>query len=108
MEKLAGGWKRGVLVDHPVDDDPRCRACDGVCCRSFVSVELTFAEYQTLRALGAQRLEFSPRGRHRLLIEHGCEFQVGGRCSIYARRPGICRRFICCDEAGAGADPERS
>ena len=93
--------RHGVLRDHAVDDDERCRSCDGVCCRSFVAVELTFAEYERLDALGARRLEFSLRGRHKLVIEDGCEFLVGGRCGIYALRPEICRRFICDDAVGS-------
>jgi hypothetical protein len=86
------------LGERSVDDDPRCRSCDGACCRSFVAVELTFAEYQRLRALGARRLELSLRGPHWLLIENGCEFLAGGRCGIYADRPEVCRRFICDDD----------
>lgn len=97
MEKVAGRKRRGILVDRPVDDDGRCRDCDGCCCRSFPSVEISWPEYQALEALGARRLELSLTGHHRLLIENGCEFLVDGRCSIYASRPEICRRFVCCD-----------
>ncbi len=92
--------RHAILRDRSVDDDWRCRGCDGACCRSFVAVELTFAEYETLRALGARRLEFSLRGPHWLLVENGCEFLVDGRCGIYEHRPGVCRRFICDDVAG--------
>lgn len=92
--------RHAFLLDRAVDDDARCRACDGVCCRSFVAVELTWAEYETLQELGARRLEFSLRGRHKLVIEGGCEFLIGGRCGIYAHRPEVCRRFVC-DEAAA-------
>ncbi len=97
MEKLARARKHGVLLDRPVDDDPRCRDCGGVCCRSFPAVELSWTEYQRLGTLGARRLEFSITGHHRLVIENGCEFLVEGRCSIYRDRPGICRRFRCED-----------
>ncbi len=87
--------RRGVLADHPVDDDPRCRACDGVCCRSFPTVALESDEYRRLEELGARRLEWTFTGRW-LVIENGCEFQQpDGRCGIYAERPRICRRFIC-------------
>jgi Fe-S-cluster containining protein len=89
--------RHAILSDRSVSDDCRCQACDGVCCRSFVAVELTWAEYERLEALGAQRLEFSLRGPHRLLIENGCEFLVRGRCAIYEHRPELCRRFICDD-----------
>ena len=89
--------RHGILLDHPVDNDTRCRECDGACCRSFPSVVLTWQEYERLKALGASRLEFSLTGRHRLIIEHGCEFLSAGRCSIYADRPDICRRFTCTD-----------
>ncbi len=104
--------KHAVLSDRPVDAPSRCRTCDGVCCRSFVAVELSFAEYETLEALGARRLQFSLRGPHRLEIEGGCEFLVEGRCSIYPHRPELCRRFVCDDAveverpaAGAAATP---
>ena len=93
--------RHAILSDRPVDDPGHCRACDGACCRSFVAVELTWAEYQTLEALGARRLELSLRGPHRLVIENGCEFLVGGRCAIYPHRPGVCRSFICDDAVGA-------
>jgi hypothetical protein len=87
--------RHAAVSDRFVDDHWRCRACDAVCCRSFVALELSWAEYETLQALGAQRLQFSLRGPHWLLIEGGCEFLVSGRCSIYEHRPEICRRFIC-------------
>ncbi len=95
MARIAAERRRGVLLDHPVDDDPRCRGCDGACCASFPSVAIGWAEYERLRALGAQRLFFSLTGRHRLVIEGGCEFQVDGRCGIYPDRPEVCRRFVC-------------
>jgi uncharacterized protein len=95
--------RRGVLLDRFVDDDRRCRECDGACCRSFPSVALTFGEYERLVALGAQRLVFSFRGAHRLVIENACEFLVEGRCSIYADRPAICRRFVCVGDTAADA-----
>lgn len=86
-----------MLLDAPVDDDYRCRDCGGACCRSFPSVEITLEEYRRLTSLGARRLEFSLSGRYRLVIENGCEFLNGGRCSIYHDRPEICRRFFCRD-----------
>ncbi len=85
----------GMLLDMPVDDPSCCRNCDGACCRSFPSVDLTWDEYEHLMALGASRLHFSLTGHHKLLIENGCEFLVAGRCSIYDHRPDVCRRFIC-------------
>ncbi len=97
--------RHASLRDRDVADDWRCRACDGVCCRSFVAVELTWAEYETLEALGARRLEFSLRKRHKLVIEDGCEFLVRGRCAIYEHRPEVCRRFICDDVAGCDGPP---
>jgi Fe-S-cluster containining protein len=60
-------------------------------------VPLAWSEYERLEALGAQRLELSLRGSHRLVIDGGCEFLVGGRCAIYADRPDRCRRFMCVD-----------
>lgn len=93
---------RAELRDGPVDDDPRCRTCGGVCCRSFVSVPLSAREYGRLRALGAQRLVLSLRGPHQLVIEGGCEFLADGRCSIYADRPDCCRRFVCVEPVGGG------
>jgi len=87
--------RRGVLLDHPVDDASCCRECGAVCCRSFPSVELSWEEYRQLEELGAARLEFALHGPHRLIIENGCEFLRGSRCGIYDHRPAICRRFIC-------------
>ena len=91
------GKKHGILLDSPVHDDGRCADCGGVCCRSFVSVELAWPEYERLRQLGAGRLELSLNGRQRLIIDNGCEFLTDGRCTIYADRPDICRRFFCED-----------
>lgn len=90
--------KHGMLLDAPVDDATRCRTCDGLCCRSFTDVELTWEEYQTLLGLGASRLHFSLTGPHRLIIENGCEFLDSGQCSIYGERPAVCRRFFCRDD----------
>ena len=87
--------KHGVLMDRPVDDDSRCRECDGACCRAFPSVNLSWPEYERLKSLGAGRLYFSLTGRHCLIIENGCEFLVAGQCSIYDQRPETCRRFFC-------------
>jgi len=87
----------GVLLDHPEDGTDRCAACDASCCRGFPSVKLTAEEYATLERLGAKRLEFTLNGHYYLLIEHGCEFLIGNRCSIYHHRPSICRRFTCTD-----------
>jgi uncharacterized protein len=98
MDWLARTRKRGILLDRPVEDDPRCLECGGACCRSFPSVALSWPEYLALEALGARRLEFSLNGHHRLVIENGCEFLVEGRCSIYQRRPEVCRRFSCLDD----------
>lgn len=90
--------KHGMLMDLPVDDDGHCNDCDGACCRAFVSVNLTWAEYEQLRDLGAHRLDFSLTGHHTLDIENGCEFLHEGRCSIYDIRPETCRRFFCRDD----------
>ncbi|HJV35833.1 YkgJ family cysteine cluster protein [Geomonas sp.] len=87
--------RHGILLDHPVDDPTCCRECDGVCCRSFPTVELTWDEYRDLESLGATRLQFSLYGPHKLIIENGCEFLQGSRCGIYEHRPAICRRFVC-------------
>ncbi len=88
--------RRGVVLDHDVDSDPRCLASDGACCRSFPTVGLTAEEYRRLEALGARRLEFALPRRYVLVIEFGCEFQgADGRCRIYADRPAVCRRFAC-------------
>lgn len=89
--------KHGMLVDQPVNDDTRCKDCDGACCRSFPNVELSWAEYEELSVLGASRLYFSISGHHKLIIENGCEFLADGKCSIYEHRPDVCRRFICQD-----------
>ena len=90
--------KHGFLHDGPVEGS-RCTGCVAVSCRSFVSVELTAAEYRLLQELGARRLEFTLTGRHYLDIEDGCEFLRDDRCSIYPHRPDICRRFSCQEPA---------
>ena len=87
-----------MLLDHPVDDDGRCQACDGACRRAFPSVALTWTEFGTLEALGAVRLDFSLTGHYKLIIENGCEFLNDGRCGIYDHRPEVCRRFFCRDD----------
>ncbi len=91
---------RGTLLDHCMDGGERCLACDGACCRSFSDVELSMEELERLHSLGAKRLHFSMFGRPRLVIDYNCEFLVDGKCSIYERRPDICRRFICNDPTG--------
>lgn len=87
--------KHGVLLDHPSGADSLCHACDAACCRSFPAVNITGPEYGQLRLIGATRLQFSLIGRHKLLIENGCEFLLQGKCSIYEQRPSVCRRFMC-------------
>ena len=87
--------RQGILLDHPVENDAQCQGCDGECCRSFPSLEITWQEYETLKAHGATRLYFSLIGHHKLIIENGCQFLSQGRCSIYDDRPNVCRRFIC-------------
>ena len=89
--------KHGILLESPADDMERCKECDGVCCRSFPAVDISWEEFKQLKALGAMRLHFSFRGDYKLIIDNGCEFLVEGRCSIYEFRPDICRRFYCQD-----------
>jgi len=89
--------RHGMLLETPRDGDRRCQECGGVCCSSFASVEITWEEYERLKALGSHRLQLSLYGPHRLEIDYGCEFLVSGRCSIYNQRPEICRRFTCSD-----------
>jgi Fe-S-cluster containining protein len=89
--------RHGLLLDHPLENPERCRHCDGACCRAFPSVPLAWDEYETLRALGAKRLQFSLSGHHLLLIDNGCEFLCDGRCAIYPHRPQVCRLFYCSD-----------
>ena len=85
----------GILLDAPQDGTDRCRECGGICCSSFASVQISWDEYQRLKALGSTRLQLSLFGPHRLEIDYGCEFLSDGRCSIYEQRPEICRRFTC-------------
>lgn len=85
----------GILLDAPRDGDNRCRECGGACCSSFAAVEVSWGEYERLQTLGARRLQLSLYGPHKLDIDCGCEFLIGGRCSIYEARPDICRRFFC-------------
>lgn len=85
----------GVLLDHEVASDERCLECDASCCRGFPSVPLSPEEYARLERLGASRLMYTLNGRHFLVIEQGCEFLDGNRCSIYADRPLVCRLFTC-------------
>jgi len=87
----------GVLLDAPQDNDERCRECGGACCSSFAAIEISWEEYERLQSLGACRLKLSLFGPHRLEIDYGCEFLDRGRCSIYAKRPDVCRRFTCRD-----------
>ena len=87
----------GILLDTPRDGDERCGDCGGICCSSFASVEITWEEYERLHSLGSNRLQLSLYGPHRLMIDYDCEFLVQGRCSIYEKRPDICRRFTCRD-----------
>lgn len=89
--------RHGMLLDHPQDGDQRCCNCGGDCCRSFSDVELSWEEFERLQQLGANRLQLSLTGPHRLLIDYNCEFLSDGRCRIYEARPEICRRFICTD-----------
>lgn len=94
--------RHGLLLDQPLDDPSSCRTCGALCCRSFPNVDLTWAEYEQLTALGAKRLHFSLSGPHKLIIENGCEFLQQSRCGIYEQRPDICRRFFCQMESPGG------
>jgi Fe-S-cluster containining protein len=85
----------GMLLDNPSEGTDRCQECGGVCCSSFAAVEINWEEYERLRAAGACRLQLSLYGPHHLEIDYGCEFLVKGRCSIYDKRPDVCRRFTC-------------
>jgi Fe-S-cluster containining protein len=87
--------RRGVLLDSPSEGDVLCTVCDALCCRSFPAVDITALEYSALRVIGATRLQYSLIGRHKLLIENGCEFLTEGKCSIYEHRPSVCQRFMC-------------
>jgi len=87
--------KHGVLLDYQSDGDSLCTECDAACCRSFPAVDITALEHSYLSSIGATRLQFSLIGRHKLLIENGCEFLSKGKCSIYQHRPDICQRFMC-------------
>ena len=89
-----GVMKHGIMNESPFTES-RCEQCDGVCCRSFFSVELTPDEYVTLQDLGARRLGFTLTEKFFLEIENGCEFQDSNRCTIYDLRPDVCRRFTC-------------
>lgn len=87
--------KHGVLLDHELDGNELCEACDADCCKGFPSVMLSAQEYALLDSLGAKRLEFTLDEKFYLMIENGCEFLVGSRCGIYGQRPRICRLFTC-------------
>lgn len=87
--------KYGVLLDHSSGGDSLCSDCNAACCRSFAAVNITGAEYDQLRLIGASRLQYSLLGHHKLLIENGCEFLTSGICSIYEQRPDVCQRFMC-------------
>lgn len=87
----------GILLDGQLDGSDRCRECGGACCCSFSDVEISWEEYERLRAHGARNLQLALHGRHRLVIDYGCEFLIDGRCSIYEIRPDVCRRFVCRD-----------
>lgn len=85
----------GVLLDTDLDNGSQCLSCDAACCRGFPSVRLTSDEYARYEKRGGVRLEFTLTGEFYLIIENGCDFLVGNRCSIYEQRPAICRRFSC-------------
>ena len=95
--RVKRGKRHGILRDSPLDGGERCRDCSADCCQGFPSVELSAEEYDRLESLGARRLAFTLDERFFLLIENGCEFLVGNRCSIYSMRPRICRLFTCED-----------
>lgn len=103
-----GVIKHGVMNDGPFIESA-CDKCDGACCRSFVTIELTPEEYLTLQRLGATRLGYTLMEKFFLEIENGCEFLQSNRCGIYENRPEVCRRFSCREdrpaEAAAGNEP---
>jgi uncharacterized protein len=84
-----------MVADYPIENRSQCQDCDGECCRSFPALEISWEEFEILKARGAARLYFSLSGHHKFIIENGCEFLSQGRCSIYEDRPSVCRRFIC-------------
>lgn len=91
--------KHGVLLDHSSGGDSLCNDCNAACCRSFPAVVITGAEYDQLSLIGATRLQYSLLGRHKLLIENGCEFLINEKCSIYEQRPDVCQRFMCLEKS---------
>jgi uncharacterized protein len=99
--------RQSMVLDRPIENQTQCQDCDGECCRSIPAMEISWEEFETLKALGATRLYFSLAGHHKFIIENGCEFLFRGKCSIYEARPDVCRRFICLRDSSTMTHPGR-
>ena len=67
--------------------------CHAVCCRTVVvplsREEIASGRYQSVELQGLTVLKRN---------DDGCVYLDGNRCSIYAERPLICKRFDCTKE----------
>jgi Fe-S-cluster containining protein len=110
-EPLAAGvfsqWLEGFLASLPDgENDVPCGDCIG-CCSSSYFIHVT-PEDKAARAAIPKKLLFKapglPRGNH--LLGHDekghCPMLHAGTCTIYAVRPGTCRRYDCRIFAAAG------
>jgi hypothetical protein len=84
-----------MAMNEPADAVSRlCPHC-GLCCDGilFSDVELSAGDdAERLRKLG---LTLEKKGRGKLAFAQPCACFDGGLCTIYADRPGLCRKFEC-------------
>ncbi len=76
--------------DSVVDPDVSCSTCAAVCCRLIVTVDAADHIPGALIEPNAQGIDVMRRGADGWCIALDRERMC---CSIYANRPGICRKF---------------
>jgi len=85
--------------ENLVPGEVLCAHCTGKCCRYFalpLDAPATWPDFDTLRWFLLHELSalFVEEGSWYLLVHTPCKhLGPDNRCGIYARRPGICRRY---------------
>ena len=88
------------LYDEPAEHDAvlamiKCPPGEcGSCCRHYEKIAVTPEEYAGLKALnrGDVRIIQDEKGLH-LDPKGGCQFLSNNTCTVYSKRPGVCRSF---------------
>lgn len=84
--------------------DSRCDECKGKCCMGLIDVYPTDEVYKDEKLTRPYKTEHYDRIMR--TIEMRCIANVDGKCTIYEKRPAICRAFEvgspCCENIRKG------